>query len=193
MIFNETSIQGVYIIDLERLKDDRGFFARAFCAQEFEERGLKPVVAQCNMSFNYKQGTVRGLHFQIAPATETKVLRCTQGVIYDVIVDLRKDSPTYLSHVGVELSAENRRALYVPEMFAHGYQTLTDNAEVTYQVSEFYTPGYERGLRYSDPKLAIDWPLPASTISHKDANWPLLDDPSNDQPSDQPISVGASS
>lgn len=189
MIFNETSIQGVYIIDLERLKDDRGFFARAFCAQEFEERGLKPAVAQCNMSFNYKQGTVRGLHFQIAPATETKLLRCTQGAIYDVIVDLRKDSPTYLSHVGVKLSAENRRALYVPEMFAHGYQTLTDNAEVTYQVSEFYTPGYERGLRYSDPKLAIDWPLPVSTVSHKDANWPLLDA----QPNDQPISVGASS
>ena len=174
MIFYKTFIEGAYVIDLELIKDDRGFFARTFCAQEFEERGLKPAVVQCNMSSNYKQGTLRGLHFQIAPATETKLLRCTHGAIYDVIVDLRKDSPTYLSHVSVELSAKNRRALYVPEMFAHGYQTLTDNAEVTYQMSEFYTPGYERGLRYSDPKLAIDWPLPVSIISHKDANWPLL-------------------
>ncbi|WP_204138998.1 dTDP-4-dehydrorhamnose 3,5-epimerase [Halomicronema sp. CCY15110] len=176
MIFNETAIQGVYIIDLDLRKDDRGFFARTFCAREFEEHGLKPVVAQCNMSFNYKKGTQRGMHFQVPPATETKLVRCTQGAIYDVIVDLREDSPTYLKHVGVELTAENRRALYVPEMFAHGYQTLTDNAEVVYQVTEFYTPGYERGLRYSDPKLGIDWPLPASVISEKDANWPLLSD-----------------
>ncbi|MEL6228919.1 MAG: dTDP-4-dehydrorhamnose 3,5-epimerase [Cyanobacteria bacterium J06627_3] len=193
MIFNETSIQGVYIIDLELLKDDRGFFARTFCAQEFEERGLKPVVAQCNLSFNHKKGTLRGMHFQIPPATETKLVRCTQGAVYDVIVDLRKESPTYLAHVGVELSADNRRALYVPEMFAHGYQTLTDNAEVTYQVTEFYTPGYERGLRHSDPKLAIDWPLPVTTISNKDANWPLLDNQPNDQQSDQPVSIGVPS
>lgn len=193
MIFNETSIQGVYIVDLELLKDDRGFFARAFCAQEFEERGLKAAIAQCNMSFNHKKGTLRGMHFQIPPATETKLIRCTQGAVYDVIVDLRKDSPTYLSHVGVELSADNRRALYVPEMFAHGYQTLTDNAEVIYQVTEFYTPGYERGLRHSDPKLAIDWPLPVTTISNKDANWPLLEDQPADQPTDQPVSLGASS
>ncbi len=176
MIFNDTAIQGVYIIDLDLRKDDRGFFARTFCAREFEEHGLKPVVAQCNMSFNYKKGTLRGMHFQVPPATETKLVRCTQGAIYDVIVDLREDSPTYLKNVGVALTAETRRALYVPEMFAHGYQTLTDAAEVVYQVTEFYTPGYERGLRYSDPKLGIDWPLPASVISEKDANWPLLND-----------------
>lgn len=185
MIFKETSLQGVYIIDLELLKDDRGAFARTFCAQTFEERGLRPAVAQCNLSFNHKRGTLRGLHFQIPPAAETKLVRCTRGAIYDVVVDMRKASPTYLTHVGVELSAENRRSLYVPEWFAHGYQTLTENAEVIYQVGEFYTPGYERGLRYNDPKLAIDWPLPVSTISTKDATWPLLADPL--------VSAGASS
>ena len=176
MIFNKTSIQGVYIIDLELIKDNRGFFARTFCAQEFEERGLKPVVAQSNLSFNYKKGTLRGLHCQIPPVAESKLFRCTQGAIYQVIVDMREESPTYLSHVGVELTAENRRALYVPEMFANGYQTMTDNAEAAYHVTEFYTPGYERGLRYNDPKLSIDWPLPVKTVSQKDTNWPLLAD-----------------
>lgn len=185
MIFNETSIQGVYVIDLEQLQDDRGFFARTFCKQEFEERGLQPVVAQCSLSFNYKKGTLRGIHFQIPPVTEAKLVRCTQGAIYDVIVDLRVGSPTYLSHLATELTAENRRLLYVPEMFAHGFQTLTDDTEVAYQITEFYTPGYARGLRYNDPKLAIDWPLPVTTISNKDTNWPLL--------SEQPVSLGPSS
>ncbi len=174
MRFTETKLKGAFIIDLEERPDHRGFFARTFCAKEFTQHGLKPVVAQSNVSFNYKKGTLRGMHYQIPPATETKVVRCTYGAIYDVIVDMRPDSPTYLSHIGVELSSENRRALYVPEMFAHGYQTLTDKAEVIYQVGEFYTPGYERGLRYDDPALDIKWPLPVSEISEKDANWSLL-------------------
>lgn len=175
MIFTETELKGAFIIDLEKRQDHRGFFARTFCAREFEAHGLKPTVAQCNLSFNHKKGTLRGMHYQIAPATETKLVRCTQGAIYDVIVDMRPDSPTYLSYIGVELTADNRRALYVPEMFAHGYQALTDGAEVVYQVGEFYTPGYECGLRYDDPRLGIEWPLAVTEISAKDAAWPLIE------------------
>ncbi|AFZ29900.1 dTDP-4-dehydrorhamnose 3,5-epimerase [Gloeocapsa sp. PCC 7428] len=175
MRFIETSLKGAYIIDLEEKPDHRGFFARTYCAEEFAAHGLKATVAQCNLSFNHYKGTLRGMHYQVAPACETKLVRCIAGAIYDVIVDMRPDSPTYLQHIGVELTAQNRRALYVPEMFAHGYQALTDGAEVVYQVGEFYTPGYERGLRYDDPVLAIDWPLPVSEISAKDASWALLD------------------
>ncbi|MBK1986696.1 dTDP-4-dehydrorhamnose 3,5-epimerase [Sphaerospermopsis aphanizomenoides BCCUSP55] len=175
MIFTETKLSGAFIIDLEEKPDHRGFFARTFCAQEFAYHGLKPTVAQCNLSFNHKKGTLRGMHYQLLPAAETKLVRCTQGAIYDVIVDMRPESPTYLSHIGVELTAENRRALYVPEMFAHGYQALTDGAEVVYQVGEFYTPGYERGLRYDDPLLAISWPVAVTEISEKDRNWSLLE------------------
>ena len=175
MQFTETKLKGAFILDLELRADARGFFARTFCAKEFSDHNLKPTVAQCNLSFNYNSGTLRGMHYQIAPATETKLIRCTQGAIYDVIIDMRPSSPTYLSHIGVELTAENRRALYVPEMFAHGYQALTDGAEVVYQVGEFYTPGYERGLRYNDPAFDIEWPLPVSEISQKDANWPLFE------------------
>jgi dTDP-4-dehydrorhamnose 3,5-epimerase len=174
MQFTETKLKGAFIIDLEERADHRGFFARTFCAKEFADQGLKPTVAQCNLSFNYKKGTLRGMHYQIAPATETKLVRCTHGAIYDVIIDMRPESPTYLSHIGVELTADNRRALYVPEIFAHGYQALTDGAEVVYQVGEFYTPGYERGLRYNDPLFNIEWPLPVSEITEKDANWPLF-------------------
>lgn len=174
MIFTETQLKDAFIIDLEQRQDHRGFFARTFCAREFSDFGLKPTVAQCNLSFNYKKGTLRGMHYQTAPATETKLVRCTQGAIYDVIIDMRPDSPTYLLHIGVELTAANRRALYVPEMFAHGYQTLTDSAEVVYQVGEFYTPGYERGLRYNDPAFGIEWPLAVTEISEKDAAWPLF-------------------
>ncbi|KAB8334623.1 dTDP-4-dehydrorhamnose 3,5-epimerase [Scytonema tolypothrichoides VB-61278] len=174
MIFVETELKDAYIIDLEQKQDHRGFFARTFCAQEFEAHGLKPTVAQCNLSFNYKKGTLRGMHYQTLPAAETKLVRCTQGAIYDVIIDMRPESPTYLQYIGVELSAENHRALYVPEMFAHGYQTLTDSAEVAYQVGEFYTPGYERGLRYDDPFFNIQWPLEVTEISEKDKNWPLM-------------------
>ncbi|MEM7726898.1 MAG: dTDP-4-dehydrorhamnose 3,5-epimerase [Cyanobacteria bacterium P01_A01_bin.45] len=174
MQFTETKLQGAFIIDLEQKSDDRGFFARTYCAKEFEEHGLKAVVAQCNLSFNHKKGTLRGMHYQTPPAAETKLIRCTRGAIYDVIIDMRPDSPTYLSHIGVELSEENHRALYVPEMFAHGYQALTDGAEVVYQVGEFYTPGYEKGLRYNDPSFNIQWPLEVSVISEKDANWSLM-------------------
>ncbi|HXG67315.1 MAG TPA: dTDP-4-dehydrorhamnose 3,5-epimerase [Blastocatellia bacterium] len=174
MLFTETDLKGAYVIELEQRRDHRGFFARAFCATEFAARGLKPVSAQCNLSFNYRKGALRGMHYQVAPATEAKLVRCIRGAIYDVIIDLRPDSPTYLSHFGVELTAEGRRALYVPEMFAHGYQTLTDGAEVMYQVSEFYAPQCERGIRYDDPAFGIEWPLPVTDISEKDAAWPLM-------------------
>jgi dTDP-4-dehydrorhamnose 3,5-epimerase len=174
MIFTETKLKGAFIIELEERKDPRGGFARTFCAREFEAHGLKANILQANLAYNYKAGTIRGLHYQVPPAAETKLVRCTRGRIYDVIVDLRPSSATYLQHFGIELSDENRRALYVPELFAHGYQALSDNAEVAYQVSEFYTPGHERGLRYNDPALAIRWPMPVSIISDKDANWPLL-------------------
>lgn len=174
MIFTETELPGAFIIDVDVREDVRGGFARTFCQREFEAHGLKPEVAQCNLSYNHKAGTLRGMHYQLAPAAETKLVRATRGAILDVIVDLRPDSATYLRHVAVELSEGNRRALYVPELFAHGYQALTDGAEVTYQVGEFYTPGFERGLRFDDPALGIAWPLPVSAISDKDAAWPLL-------------------
>ena len=174
MIFEETPLAGAYVLLPDRKGDDRGFFARTFCVQEFEAHGLKPLVAQCNLSFNHRRGTLRGMHYQLPPATETKLVRCTQGAILDVIVDLRENSPTYLKNFAIELTAENGKALYVPEMFAHGYQTLTDNAEVHYQVSEFYTPGAERGLHYDDPKLNLQWPETVTTISDKDAKWPLI-------------------
>jgi dTDP-4-dehydrorhamnose 3,5-epimerase len=175
MIFTETTLKGAFIIDLELRQDTRGAFARTFCAREFDAHGLKPTVAQCNLSFNHKAGTLRGMHYQIPPASETKLVRCTKGSIYDVIIDLRPASPTYLQHIGVELTADNRRALYVPELFAHGYQALTDGAEVVYQVGEFYTPGYERGLRYDDPFFGIAWPMPVTVISEKDAAWDLFE------------------
>ncbi|PIG93774.1 dTDP-4-dehydrorhamnose 3,5-epimerase [Gloeocapsopsis sp. IPPAS B-1203] len=174
MKFIKTKLKDAFIIDIEQRQDHRGFFARTFCAREFAAHGLKPVVAQGNLSFNYKKGTVRGMHYQIAPAREVKLIRCTQGAIYDVIIDMRPDSPTFLEHIGVELTAENRRALYVPAMCAHGYQTLVDNTEVVYQVSGFYAPNHERGLRYDDPTFSIAWPLPVSEISQKDMAWCLF-------------------
>lgn len=175
MIFAETALPGAFIVDLEPRGDERGFFARGFCQREFDLRGLKSVVAQGNISFNRRKGIVRGLHFQRPPHAETKFVRCTRGAILDVIVDLRPESPTYLRHVAVELTADNRRGLYVPERFAHGYQVLEDDTETTYQVGAFYTPAAEGGLRYSDPRLAIEWPLPVTDVSEKDAAWPLLD------------------
>jgi len=171
MIFTETKLKGAFFIDLDLRSDDRGAFARTFCAKEFAEHGLKPSVAQCNLSFNHKAGTLRGMHYQTPPASETKLVRCTKGAIYDVIIDMRPDSPTYRQHIGVELTADNRRALYVPELFAHGYQALSDGAEVVYQVGEFYTPGYERGIRYDDPAFNIQWPMPVTVMSEKDAGW----------------------
>lgn len=175
MRFTETQLQGAFVIDLEERHDHRGFFARTFCTEEFAAHHLKSTVAQCNLAFTHKKGTIRGLHYQVAPATEAKLMRCIRGAIFDVIVDMRPDSPTYLSYVGVELSADNRRSLYVPELFAHGYQTLTDDAEILCQVSEAYTPGYERGLRYNDPLLGIEWPLEVTEVSQKDAAWELLE------------------
>ncbi len=175
MQFTQTEIEGVFIVDVDQLSDSRGFFARTYCANEFEAQGINARIAQCNLSFNHLAGTLRGLHFQLPPATETKLVRCTSGAILDIAVDLRKDSPTYLEHVAVELSAENRRALLVPDHFAHGYQTLLPASEIMYQVSEFYTPGVESGLRFDDPRLAIDWPLEISCISDKDRSWPLLE------------------
>lgn len=171
MIINTTAVPGVAIIDLKLLEDDRGFFARTFCRQEFIDAGLEPLVEQCNMSFNHRAGTLRGMHLQVAPAPEAKLVRCTRGAIVDQIVDLRPGSPTRLRSVSVELTADNRRALYVPPFFAHGYQTLTDDAEVFYQVSGAYTPGTERGLRYDDPALGLTWPVPVAVISDKDRSW----------------------
>jgi dTDP-4-dehydrorhamnose 3,5-epimerase len=184
VIFTPTKLAGAFIIDLEPRSDARGFFARTFCQHEMAAHGLKSTFVQANLSFNHRAGTLRGMHYQLPPAAETKLIRCTQGALYDVIVDLRPESPTYLEHIAVELTAENRRALYVPEMFAHGYQALVDGTEAFYQVGEFYQPGYERGLRYDDPRLAIQWPLPVSEISAKDAAWPLLEVA-------QPVGVGA--
>lgn len=175
MRFRTTPIESVAILELEERRDDRGFFARSFCRDEFEVNGLLPDVAQCNISYNHVAGTLRGMHFQLAPATEAKLVRCIAGAVIDIIVDLRPDSPTYLQHVSVELTASNRRSLYVPPMFAHGYQTLVADTEVLYQVSERYTPGMERGLRHDDPALGLTWPLPVTAISAKDAAWPLLE------------------
>ncbi len=175
MIFTETKLKGAFIIDLERREDSRGFFARAFCQKEFQARGLKPLIAQANIAHNYKKGTLRGMHFQYPPAAETKLVRCTRGAILDIIVDLRPESPTYLQHVAVELNEDNKRALFVPERFAHGYQVLCDNTDTSYQVGEFYTPEAEGGLRYDDPRLGLQWPLPVSVISEKDQKFELLD------------------
>jgi dTDP-4-dehydrorhamnose 3,5-epimerase len=176
VIFSETKLDGAFIIDLDLKEDNRGFFARAFCQQEFEEHGLEPVIAQANLAFNKRKGSVRGMHFQFPPAAETKLVRCTRGAILDVIVDLRPESPTYLDHVSVELTADNHRALYVPERFAHGYQVLEDVTETSYQVGEFYTPESEGGLRYDDPAIGLTWPLPVTEMSDKDRGWALLED-----------------
>jgi dTDP-4-dehydrorhamnose 3,5-epimerase len=175
MMFHPTPLAGAFVLDLERREDARGFFARAFCVRELQAHGLALAVAQINVAFTRRRGTVRGLHYQEPPATETKLVRCTQGGVLDVIVDLRPGSPTRLRHAAVELTAANHRALLVPPLCAHGYQTLTDDAEITYLVSEFYAPAQERGLRHDDPALAIRWPLPVADVSDKDAAWPLLD------------------
>lgn len=168
MIFTETKLKGAFILDIEKREDSRGFFARAFCQKEMAAHGLKPIIAQANLAFNIRKGTVRGMHFQYPPAAESKLVRCTRGAILDIIVDLRPDSPTYLQHIEVELSEDNYRALYVPERFAHGYQALRDGTETSYQVGEFYTPDAEGGLRFDDPKLGLKWPLPISVVSDKD-------------------------
>ena len=153
-----------------------GFFARTFCQREFLDHGLETVIAQVNVAFSHRRGTLRGMHFQFPPAAETKLVRCSRGGILDVIVDLRPESPTYLRHTAVELTAGNRRSLYVPRRFAHGYQVLEDSTEMTYMAGEFYAPGLESGLRFDDGRLGISWPLPSEDVSAKDRTWRLLDD-----------------
>jgi dTDP-4-dehydrorhamnose 3,5-epimerase len=176
MRFTETKINGVWIIEPERREDHRGFFARTWCQKEFEDRGLNPRVKQMNAAFTAKKSGVRGLHFQLAPHQEAKTVRCTMGAIFDVAVDVRPDSPTYKQWVGAELSADNRRALYIPEGCAHGYQTLADDTEILYLTSAFYVPESARGYRYDDPAFAISWPLPVGVISTADLSWPSYDE-----------------
>jgi dTDP-4-dehydrorhamnose 3,5-epimerase len=174
MRFIATSLEGACIVEPEPHEDGRGLFARTFCEKEFHDQGLVEKFVQCNTSWNVRAATIRGLHYQLAPSLEVKLVRCTSGSLWDVIVDLRPNSRTYLQHFGVELSASNRKALYVPEMFAHGFQTLADGTEVFYQMSEFYSPKLSRGVRYDDPVLAIQWPLPVASISKQDLAWPRL-------------------
>jgi dTDP-4-dehydrorhamnose 3,5-epimerase len=176
MIFTETKLKGAFIIGLDRRQDERGFFARSFCQEEFRAHRLKYVIAQANLASNLKKGTLRGMHFQYPPAAESKLVRCTRGAILDIIVDLRPESDTYLQHVAVELDEDNMDALYVPERFGHGYQTLRDNTDTSYLVGEFYTPGAESGLLYNDPRLNLEWPLPVTVISKKDQNFRPLDE-----------------
>lgn len=172
MIFTETSLKGAFLLDLEPRTDSRGFFARTYCRREFEEHGLNPDIAQCNLSVNLKAGTLRGMHFQKAPASEAKLVRCVRGAIHDVVIDLRAGSSTYGQHLGVELSAANRRALFVPESFAHGFQTLADDTEVEYQMSESHAPEKAAGFRFDDSAFAIRWPIAVSVISDQDLAWP---------------------
>lgn len=172
MIFTATMLAGAYIVEPERLEDSRGFFARTWCQREFDEHGLNPRLVQCSMSFNVKKGTLRGMHYQAAPFEEAKLVRCTMGAIYDVIIDLRPYSPTYAQHLGIVLSAENRKMLYVPEGCAHGFQTLEENTEVSYQMSEFYAPGYGGGVRWNDPAFGIEWPADERTIIDRDQSYP---------------------
>ena len=174
MRFTELSLKGAYLLESELHEDSRGLLARTFCAREFRDQGLVESLVQCSTSWNAREGTVRGMHYQLPPSCEVKLVRCTAGALLDVIIDLRPDSPSYLQHLGVELSARNRRALYIPEMFAHGYQTLEDRTEIFYQMSEFYAPERSTGLRYDDPKLGIRWPLPVSIVSEKDQSLALV-------------------
>jgi dTDP-4-dehydrorhamnose 3,5-epimerase len=175
MLFFPTKLQGAWVIEPQLHEDSRGLFARTYCAREFREQGLLDHFVQCNTSWNAQKGTVRGLHYQLPPSTEVKLVRCTAGALLDVIVDLRPCSPTYLQYVAVELTARNRFALYIPGMFAHGFQALEEGTEVFYQMSEFYAPKLARGIRYDDPKLRINWPLPVTSISDQDLGWPLLE------------------
>lgn len=176
MIFTQTKLTGAYIIEIKQIKDERGFFGRSWCKKEMIDHGLNGNVVQSNTSLSNKKGTIRGMHYQKHPYEETKLIRCTRGAVYDVIVDLRKDSPTYLDWFGIELTEDNYKMLYVPEKFAHGFVTLKDNSEVTYLVTEFYTPGSEVGLRYNDPKLNIQWPTEVLVVSEKDQKHPDFDE-----------------
>lgn len=175
MIFHKTNLKDAFIIELNKLKDERGFFARQYCQNEFSDHGINFPIVQANVSYNKLKGTLRGMHYQTEPHGEAKLVRCTKGGIYDAIIDVRSDSPTFKKWIGVELTEHNHKMLYVPEGFAHGFITLQDDTEVTYQVSEFYTPGAEEGIRWDDPTFNIDWPAEVNVISEKDLNWPDFD------------------
>jgi dTDP-4-dehydrorhamnose 3,5-epimerase len=176
MIFRETPLAGAWVLEPERIADERGFFARTYCRRDFAARGLDPAIAQCSVSFNHRRGTLRGLHFQAAPHEEVKLVRVTRGAVWDVIVDLRPESPTYARHFSIVLSAEDRNELYIPKGMAHGFQTLEDGTEVFYQISEFYASDSARGYRWDDPSFAIPWPEPVTVISEKDRNLPLFEE-----------------
>ena len=172
MIFSETILPGAFIIQIQKLEDERGYFARTFCQNEFRDHGLNPSLAQCNISYNRKKSTLRGMHFQAPPRAEAKLVQCLRGSIYDVIIDLRADSPTFLKHAGVVLAAQEHTMIYVPEGFAHGFITLEDDTEVFYQMSEFYAPGFARGFLWNDPAFAIVWPAQPLVISERDTGYP---------------------
>lgn len=172
MKFFKTKLEGAFIIRIERVEDERGFFARAWCKNDFEKNGLNNCLAQANISYNNKRGTLRGLHYQLKPFQEAKLIRCVKGAIYDVIVDLRRDSLTFKRWMSVKLSQKDYDMLYVPEGFAHGFLTLEDDTEVFYQASQFYSPKHERGIRYNDPAFDIEWPIEVEVFSDKDRNWP---------------------
>jgi dTDP-4-dehydrorhamnose 3,5-epimerase len=174
MIFTPTTIAGAYLIDLEPRSDSRGSFSRAFCLREFAAHKIALPIAQCNLARTNKAGVVRGLHYQEKPAEEQKLVRCVVGAVFDTIVDMRIDSPTYKAVYSVRLDAENRKALFVPGGVAHGYQTLLDNTEFLYMTDQFYAPGAEKGVCFSDPSLAIQWPLPPHDVAERDRNWPLV-------------------
>ena len=171
MVFKETKLKGAYVIELELLKDERGFFTRSFCQKEFEEHGLSPRIVQCNISYNKRKGTLRGMHYQVAPHEEAKLVSCIRGAIYDVIIDLRSNSLTYCQWFAVELSPENYKMLYIPEGFAHGFQTLEDNTVVFYQMSEFYHPECARGVRWDDGAFGVEWPMDELILSDKDGAY----------------------
>jgi dTDP-4-dehydrorhamnose 3,5-epimerase len=175
MIFTETPLKGAYLIDMEKRGDERGFFARAFCVQEFADHGLSSQIVQANNSLSARKGTLRGMHYQLAPKAETKVVRCLRGALHDILLDLRPDSPTFGQSFGAELTADNRRMMYVPKGFAHGFITLADDTEAFYLVDEFYAPQAERGVRWNDPRFAIPWPAQPTVISDKDRNYPDFD------------------
>lgn len=173
MLFAETELPGAYFIDVEPREDERGFFARAWCREEFAKNGLEIEIAQCNLAYNHRAGTLRGMHFQSHPHAEVKLVRCTRGAVYDVVIDLRRESSTFMHWIGVELTEENRRMVYVPEGFAHGYQTLVDGTETFYQVSQPYVPEAGMGVRWDDPAFNIEWPpVDQRIISSKDQAWP---------------------
>jgi dTDP-4-dehydrorhamnose 3,5-epimerase len=174
MTFVETRLPGVIVVEPERHEDERGFFARSWCRREFEARGLNATLAQCSISYTKARGTVRGMHYQSAPWAEAKLVRCTRGAIHDVVLDVRAEAPTYGQWVAVRLSADDRRMLYVPEGMAHGFQTLADDTEVFYQISEFHHPEAARGVRWDDPACGIEWPLAPAIVSARDAGWPPL-------------------